>query len=834
MNKQNWWNSLLQNMQSAFMLVEEGNSAPARLNVRAIVNCAFRLLLYGTGGVLVNLGLLGLLSSWDLDSWILGIGISGALILESVGLFLFFRRGSYRRGWKWADYFWWIVTSVSFLFILSVAATYFVPTQEVWLTNLIAAAWLIACGVDLMIIASIPRKKTQSEKNPPVKSVEASTSYQSIEPLHRFSELILPQDLLTDLQQAVEVVRTPKSSLDLWGLSDDARVSYVALHLYGKPGTGKTLAAHALADYLDQRILATTYADFQAEYILDINKKIQDAFDAAAREQALLFIDEADTLLTHGVSQMTSSRVRGSLEQFHGVVVFATNSIETYNKAFETRMRHIHIPMPDEACSQKLWLAKLPDSLPRSPEINPAVLAQQFSDLSGREIKRIVAEAVQKAISEQRPQLELSDLNAVVIRMKKERLHEDSDVTIDSLAKKQYEAQDPRYTFEDLVVSKKVEDELLRKLAIIQKEAKLFDEWGLRAIEKFPCTALNFYGPPGTGKTLAAHAVAKRLNQKILVASYGEIIGQLVGDAARNTNVIFRAATRTNAVLFIDEADALLARRLGNVTHSADMELNSLSNQMLIALENFHGVVIFATNMIHNYDKAFETRVSHIPFPMPDEECRQRLWRRHLPEKLPRTDDVDPVKLAAQIDDVCGRDIKNAVLEAAAQVDQEERTKVELHDLVGAIKRIKDSRISQQAERDTKRKQIAEHIQRQLFPENPGGTSFSQPSTRPLHEIFEESDQVILLQPLVQSEQSVTPESPEPVPATRQAAQDLVIRRNERSSDKEGPAAPETPVPTSIGLEQDNVDGETELNTPTQPLARLQGKPSGQLERIPD
>jgi ATP-dependent 26S proteasome regulatory subunit len=515
-------------------------------------------------------------------------------------------------------------------------------------------------------------------------------------------------------------------------------------------------------------------------------------------------------------------------------VIFATNSIETYNKAFETRVRHIHIPMPDEACSQKLWQIGLHDLLLRATEVNPEALARQFSDLSGREIKRIVAEAVQKAISEQRSQLEMSDLNAVVTRLKKERLHEDSDVTIDSLAKKQYEAQDPRYTFEDLVVSKKVKDELLRRLAIIQKEAKLFDEWGLRSIEKFPCTALNFYGPPGTGKTLAAHAVAKRLNQKILVASYGEIIGQLVGDAARNTNIIFRAAARMNAVLFIDEADALLARRLGNVAHSADMELNSLSNQMLIALENFHGVVIFATNMIHNYDKAFETRVSHIHFPMPDEECRKRLWDKHLPEKLPRTDDVDPVKLAAQIDDVCGRDIKNAVIAAAAQVAQDGRSEVELHDLVGAIKRIKDSRISQQVERDTKRKQMVERIQRQLFPENPGGTSSSQPSTRPLNEIFEESDQVILLQPLVQAEQSVMPESLEPVPAPRQAAQNLVIRRNERSGDKEGPAAPETPVPTSIGLEQDDVDGETELNTSTQPLAGLQRKPSGQLERIPD
>lgn len=63
----------------------------------------------------------------------------------------------------------------------------------------------------------------------------------------------------------------------------------------------------------------------------------------------------------------------------------------------------------------------------------------------------------------------------------------------------------------------------MQALEIIRHEYVIFDEWGLRAIEPKPRTALNFFGPPGTGKTLAAHALASYLKQPIVVANHGEI-----------------------------------------------------------------------------------------------------------------------------------------------------------------------------------------------------------------------------------------------------------------------------------------------------------------------
>ena len=48
---------------------------------------------------------------------------------------------------------------------------------------------------------------------------------------------------------------------------------------------------------------------------------------------------------------------------------------------------------------------------------------------------------------------------------------------------------------------------------------------------------------------------------------------------------------------------------------------------MLLQLDKFDGVVIFATNLAKNYDGAFVRRIlAHIEFELPDKECRIKLW----------------------------------------------------------------------------------------------------------------------------------------------------------------------------------------------------------------
>ncbi|GET43570.1 ATP-binding protein [Microseira wollei] len=222
-----------------------------------------------------------------------------------------------------------------------------------------------------------------------------------------------------------------------------------------------------------------------------------------------------------------------------------------------------------------------------------------------------------------------------------------------------------------------------------------------------------FHGKPGTGKTLAAHAIASKIKRPILVASYAQIESMYHGEGPKNVEAIFQAAERDNALLFIDEADSLLSKRLTNVTQGSEQAINSMRSQLLICLERFRGVAILSTNLVENYDKAFETRVRNVRFPMPDETCRREIWRRHLPAQMPLAKDVSPERLA-QVEDVCGRDIKNAVIDAAMRVARQGKEYVELRDLLESVDRIKAARINASPESEKLTPEEEEEVQKKL------------------------------------------------------------------------------------------------------------------------
>jgi len=271
------------------------------------------------------------------------------------------------------------------------------------------------------------------------------------------------------------------------------------------------------------------------------------------------------------------------------------------------------------------------------------------------------------------------------------------EMTVEERAE-QYRAREPLYGFDFLVVADDLKETLLSAVDLILVRELVFTDWNLKSIEPFPRAALNFHGQPGTGKTLAAHAVASYLKKPILTASYAQIESKYVGDGSKNVEAVFHAAQRDNAILFIDESDSLLSRRLVDVTQGAEQAINSMRSQLLICLENYQGIVIFSTNLIENYDRGFETRMRHIHFPMPDHKSRVQLWKRHLPEELPCAPDVDPEDLAG-MEDVCGRDIKNAVIDAALRSARKGGSQITKHDLIEAVTRIRESRIKRDKEK---------------------------------------------------------------------------------------------------------------------------------------
>ncbi|MCK5805912.1 MAG: ATP-binding protein, partial [Lentisphaeria bacterium] len=176
------------------------------------------------------------------------------------------------------------------------------------------------------------------------------------------------------------------------------------------------------------------------------------------------------------------------------------------------------------------------------------------------------------------------------------------------------------------------------------------------------------FGPPGTGKTMCAEALAGALGKKLIDVSYAEIESKYVGETGKNIRAAFSKAAEMDCVLFFDEADSILGRRMTNVTQAADHGVNVARAVMLKELDQFEGVVAFATNLARNFDGAFVRRIlQHVLIPLPSLECRGLLWQRMIPQAVPGRNQLNWDLLAEESDGFSGGDIKNAVLISLAE-----------------------------------------------------------------------------------------------------------------------------------------------------------------------
>jgi SpoVK/Ycf46/Vps4 family AAA+-type ATPase len=231
----------------------------------------------------------------------------------------------------------------------------------------------------------------------------------------------------------------------------------------------------------------------------------------------------------------------------------------------------------------------------------------------------------------------------------------------------------PGRSLADVILPKHTRRALEQALAEVRNHSLIFDKWGLGERHASGLgLAFNFAGPPGTGKTLCAQAIAHALSMKLLVVDYAEAESMWVGETPKNIVAAFRTAAEQNAVLFFDEADAIATRRSHGTSLPDQRESNLTVNVLLRELENFNGIVIFATNLAANFDPAFERRIrSHVLFEIPGAEEREQIWKLQVhPSKTPLASDVDFHDLAQKYV-VSGGDIKNAVIKAAASAASE-------------------------------------------------------------------------------------------------------------------------------------------------------------------
>ena len=123
-----------------------------------------------------------------------------------------------------------------------------------------------------------------------------------------------------------------------------------------------------------------------------------------------------------------------------------------------------------------------------------------------------------------------------------------------------------------------------------------------------------FHGTPGTGKTETVYQLAKQTGRDIYQVDYSQLRSKWVGDSEKNVKAMFdeyrhlcKGAKRM-PILLLNEADALIGKRLESAERAVDKGENAIQNIVLQEMENFDGILIATTNLTGNIDSAFGRR----------------------------------------------------------------------------------------------------------------------------------------------------------------------------------------------------------------------------------
>lgn len=333
---------------------------------------------------------------------------------------------------------------------------------------------------------------------------------------------------------------------------------------FGLPGNGKTFFAEALAGELKIKFLAASFGDMASMWVGETTQRAMKIFDdAEAQAPCMLFLDEIDSVFVdRGSVKNADSEAPKTLNAIltrlvdirnKGVVVVgATNYLEKLDTASirEGRFDYkIEVKNPDYEARKALLQRGL-----KGLSVSNDVLESVATRWEGYSVSRIMSIA-DKA---------------------KENVYENSQnsVGFDDLMKALRDVQGSKG--DNIPESVPTVDKLFLTEAMRHRMNNIIERMKhIDQIEKFggnAPTGILLSGPPGTGKTLGAMVLAKTCGWSFIQTTGNT----LIGNPDEIDKLMQLASDIRPCVLFIDEADDVLADRNGSMSKSVTNRLLSV------------------------------------------------------------------------------------------------------------------------------------------------------------------------------------------------------------------------------------------------------------------
>jgi AAA+ superfamily predicted ATPase len=224
---------------------------------------------------------------------------------------------------------------------------------------------------------------------------------QCIEPRVTLDDLVLREPQAQALRQIVSQVRHRATVHEQWGFAvRGVRGLGMAILLAGESGTGKTMAAEALAGELRLDLIRVDLSALVSKYIGETEKNLPRVFEAAEDSAAVLLFDEADALFGRR-SEVKDSHDRYAnievsyllqrMEAYRGLAILTTNQKTALDPAFQRRLRAIvNFPFPDVEERAEIWRRAFPAAAPTD---GLDVSKLQRLHMSGGQIRNIAVTA---------------------------------------------------------------------------------------------------------------------------------------------------------------------------------------------------------------------------------------------------------------------------------------------------------------------------------------------------------------------------------------------------------------------------------------------------------